>query len=46
MAETTPYLILGLVMVAAVMGIYIGSLILRFRRAAEAEATLETLREP
>lgn len=46
MAETTPYLILGLAMAATVMGIYIGSLILRFRRANEAEATLETLREP
>jgi hypothetical protein len=46
MAETTDFLLLGLAMTATVVSVYIGSLILRFRRADQAEATLETLREP
>ncbi len=46
MAETTDFLLLGLGVVASVLGLYVGSLILRFRRADQADATLETLRKP
>ncbi|MFN8378159.1 MAG: hypothetical protein U0452_05760 [Anaerolineae bacterium] len=46
MPDTAPYLALGLAIVFSILGIYIGSLIVRFRRADEAEATLESLREP
>lgn len=45
MPDTAQYLYLGLAVIAVVLGGYIGSLIVRFRRADEAEATLETLRE-
>jgi len=46
MPDTAPYLALGLGVVFAVLGVYIGSLIVRFRRAEQAEETLEALREP
>lgn len=46
MAETTVYLLLGLAVVAVILGVYVGTLILRFRRADQAEATLEILRKP
>ena len=46
MPQTEPYLALGLVVVLGILGVYIGSLVLRFRRADQAEATLEAVREP
>ncbi len=46
MPDTAPYLALGLGVVFTILGVYIGSLVVRFRRADQAEATLETLREP
>ncbi|MBL8145290.1 MAG: hypothetical protein JNL34_02805 [Anaerolineae bacterium] len=46
MPDTAPYLALGLGVVFTVLGVYIGSLIMRFRRAEQAEETLEALREP
>ena len=45
MPDTAPYLALGLGVVFTVLGVYIGSLIVRFRRAEQAEETLEALRE-
>jgi hypothetical protein len=46
MPQTEPYLALGLFVVLSILGVYIGSLVLRFRRADQAEATLEAVREP
>jgi hypothetical protein len=46
MPQTEPYLALGLAVVFTILGVYVGSLVLRFRRADQAEATLEAVREP
>ena len=43
MPDTASYLALGLGVVFTILGVYIGSLVVRFRRADQAEATLEAL---
>lgn len=45
MPDTAAYLILGLVVVFGIMGIYLASLILRFRSAEKDLKTIEQLKE-
>jgi len=44
MPETTPYLLLGLVVIFTILGLYLGSLVVRFRNAAKDLQVLEDLK--
>ncbi len=45
MPDTVSYLFLGLGIIALILGGYVSSLLLRYRRADQAEATLESLKK-
>jgi hypothetical protein len=44
MPETTPYLMLGLGVIFAILLVYLGSLVVRFRNAAKDLQVLEDLK--
>lgn len=45
MAETDAYLMLGLAVISGLLGVYVVSLLLRFRQTRQLISTLETLAE-